>query len=260
MMIINVDSKFIFSKAQESYVEKIIFHSERNFSRTPHDISVILEKIPIFLTTNRDRFDYYLETVTEENPPTDYFGHYQYVKLNSGSNTPAIFIYPQKIEKVAKNEDELLDLIAMTIIYFTAIAKMEYPQSTKHLFDDEFCKMMDASFASQMVLECFENSIVGLNSFKQVSYLSSHNDRPSVIKSFNFIKNYILNQPTRFRLGQTFKELRLHSAKWTENKQTINSQVHLKNNWIQFVTKNINDFDSNHDLKEELKNKFKALY
>lgn len=250
MKIININSQYEITKAQQSFAEEIISFGEDEPIKEYDSISRLMEQIPIFLLAP--------ENMPEdgdghsEKPSTEYFGFYQHSFSILGAEMPFIGLCPDRIIKQVKNDEELTILIAKVIIHEFAHAKMKMHPAADYQPIDEFYKWMEEPMANLITLEYFETA--------ERSY-RHHRIEPLLLsttygKPIDYVKKFISMQPSNYRLGLDLFEHRIWQWWiWRNCKEDIQKKTIEKQNWLNYVKGNVG-----HTTKAALESLFDALH
>lgn len=241
MKVINLNSKFELTQAQISFAESVIICGEDEPIRADDSISILMNKIPIFLVD---------KPTQKEFETGDLFGFYQHSSKILGATTPVIGLCIENIIECAKNEDELIILIAIVLIHEFAHAKMRKHPNSNYSKPHEFYDWMEEPMANSITLEYFRKYDRG-SSLRRIKLASV---TPS-IDPFNFVKDFISHQPDNYRLGLDLYE---HGVgqwwMWRNNKNNIEKKVKEKQDWLIYTKNNVGKCD--HYILNEIFNAF----
>jgi hypothetical protein len=123
MKIINLNSKYDITPAQQAFIGQLIFLGDNSYSKYFGDsIAYLMEKIPIFLVNSKEMPEDLRGN--SEKPSTDYLGFYQHEAPMLNCRKPAIGLCPERLFDEVSNDEELAVLLAKVVIHEFAHAKM----------------------------------------------------------------------------------------------------------------------------------------
>jgi len=253
MKIININSKYEITKAQQSFAEEIIYFGEfGEHDRFEDDsISILMEQIPIFLLAPENMPDEVEER--SEKPATEYLGFYQHSYSIYGAEMPIIGLCPERIIKEVKNDEELTILIAIVIIHEFAHAKMKMCINANYQPIDEFYKWMEEPMANLITLIYFQHAERSYRHWyhrPQQLLLSTKYQTP-----IDYVKDFISMQPRNYRLGlELFQHRIWHWWKWRNCKAQIQKKTKEKQDWLDYVKNNVG-----HTTGTKLESLYEAL-
>ncbi len=250
MKIININSQYEITKAQQSFAEEIINFGEY-IVKDDYSISRLMEQIPIFLLAPENMPEDGDER--SEKPSTEYLGFYQDSFSIHGAKIPIICLCPERIIEQVNDDEELTILIAKVIIHEFAHALMNMYPMANYQPIDEFYKWMEEPMANLITLQYF--NVAAIRSYQHYRIKSL---LPSTTYSnpIEYVKKFISMQPSNYRLGLDLFEHRIHYWWiWRNRKKLIQKKTIEKQNWLNYVKKNVGK-----TTKASLESLFEALH
>ncbi len=274
MKVINLNSHYELTPAQISFIESVIYCGERDRPFDNDSISILANKIPIYLLApenmpDEDSIyrgianDQSFESQSKETyyrndkkPSTEWLGFYQHSYKVLGVNTPIIGLCPERLMNCVNSEEELTYLIAKVIIHELAHAKMKLHPAANYEPVDEFYKWMEEPMANQIALQYFHD-------FDEIyKYHYGYGRRAnfarhiSPVSPFDYAKTFVSQQPDNYRLGlDLFNNNLYYWWIWRNCQDDINQNLTAKNDWLNYVRANVGKTD-----KTILHNLFDALH
>ena len=262
MNIINISSDIEIAYLQKSFIKEVLFHGDKYRNMLKKDsLYCLSKKIPIFLLSENDmqkhdkesnapvRTDRYRPD-SQEKPRTEWLGFYGRESSGLFEDTRRIVICPERIATCVKNDEEFTFLLAKVIVHEYAHAKMDYGNENRaYKGKDEFWQWMEESMANQLTLKTFEN-------FTKIYQHSSYKSNIWENRLWDFIVNFIKNQPPEYALGYElfdkkigrWRTWRKYKGKLLKKEYDIN-----KNKWLKYIQTHYNN------LEEEKVNKLYDL-
>jgi hypothetical protein len=238
LKVININSKYILTKAQESFTEAVIVVGEPESMKDYDSISMLMNEIPIFLLNE--------VSMPDSTKDSDYLGFYTETVLGYGYKIPAIYLCPERIMASVKTEDELLYLTTKIIIHEFGHAIMStYPNPEKRQGDD-FYKWMEEAMANLITLEYFHKfqSSSSHKSLKKFGHAYMSKNQTST--PFDYVRSFISSQPVNYILGNDLFNSSINDWKFWRNMKSNkeeNEKKYEKANWVKYVSKNFGKCD-----------------
>ncbi|MFO7864776.1 MAG: hypothetical protein R6U85_12295 [Salinivirgaceae bacterium] len=249
MNIINLDSPTVINHAQLGFTESVILHGEERHHVDRHDISMLMHEIPIFLFAPQSMPE--CNRGNSENPATEWLGFYQHKANIMGITAPAIGLCPERIQTLARNNDELNYLLTKVIIHEFAHAKMHIHPSAVYQPKDEFYEWMEEPMANYITLDYFENFERSMQRTPKPMCVNKQ-----ATASLQYVRNFIAMQPENYKLGLDFHKNRLwYWWIWANQKEDIQKRTNEKQAWLNYVKSNAGNTE-----EEKLNRLFEALH